>query len=329
MKKIFLFSITIIFYYLLITVVIFSFSYVSLIYGKTYDLFWIKSIQKKIYSRGYRNIWQLNSSCTSFDKELLYKPNIGKCNFSNPEFQTELNFNEFSREHNLKKIYPNQNDYILVLGDSVAMGWGVNDLETFPYLLEELLNRRVYNLAVSSYGTVREIKRLKLSPYYENSKTIIIQYNSNDIYENRYLDFDKTYSENDYKKIFENNEHNLNTIKFVLRNYKSSIRLFFADIADILFKEDNMEIINFDGHKKHLEERIKKNIDTANKDVKVIFPIAPHQKVINFPKSNSQIEYVLIELPKSHFFIVDEHPNKKGHFEIAKKLHKILKQNSD
>ena len=47
---------------------------------------------------------------------------------------------------------------ILVLGDSIAMGWGVNDYETFSYLLEKNLKMKVYNLGVSSYGTIREIK---------------------------------------------------------------------------------------------------------------------------------------------------------------------------
>ena len=38
------------------------------------------------------------------------------------------------------------------------MGWGVNDDETFSHYLEKKLNKKVYNLAVSSYGTVRELK---------------------------------------------------------------------------------------------------------------------------------------------------------------------------
>ena len=38
------------------------------------------------------------------------------------------------------------------------MQWvGVNDNETFSALLEKKLNKPVYNLAVSGYGTTREI----------------------------------------------------------------------------------------------------------------------------------------------------------------------------
>ena len=46
------------------------------------------------------------------------------------------------------------------------MGWGVNDDETFSALLEKNLNRNVYNLSVSSYGTKRELIRLEKVIYY-------------------------------------------------------------------------------------------------------------------------------------------------------------------
>ena len=87
MKKFFFYFISIIFYYLLLTAVIFSFSYISLINGKTYDLLWIKYIQKKLYISGSRNIWQKDKNCSKFDVNLLYSPIIGECSFFNPEFQ--------------------------------------------------------------------------------------------------------------------------------------------------------------------------------------------------------------------------------------------------
>ena len=75
----------------------------------------------------------------------MYKPKSGECIFNNPEFQTKLKFDNFKRirDQNNKEI--NLNDYILVLGDSVAMGWGVNDDETF-LLFRKKTNKKVYNL---------------------------------------------------------------------------------------------------------------------------------------------------------------------------------------
>ena len=89
--------------YLLLTAIVFSFSYISLINGKTYDFFWIKSIQKKIYFRGYRNIFHFSEDCINFDKYLLYKPKAGICKFSNAEFDTSLTFSKLTRIHNSKK----------------------------------------------------------------------------------------------------------------------------------------------------------------------------------------------------------------------------------
>jgi len=324
MKKFFFYLLSFSFYYLLLVVVVFSFSYFSLINGKTYDLFWVKSIQKKIYFRGYRNIWQYNKKCTSYDENLLYKPKTGKCKFNNPEFSTHLTFDKMSRTHNLKNNYNPDDDYILVLGDSIAMGWGVNDNETFSFLMEKNLKQKVYNLGVSSYGTVREIKKMKLSPLYNDSKKIIIQYHPNDLYENRELDYNKVYSKEEYDDIYEAKYHELDLIKFILKNFKTSLRLFFSDINDIIFKEENIEKINFDEDKKYLEKIIKENIDVKYKEIIVVLVIAPYQKVINFPNSDSEIKYLLIELEDSDFFNIDEHPNTKGHLNIAKKLLNLL-----
>lgn len=316
-KKISYYFFIIFFYYLFITAIVYSFSFISLINGKTYDLFWVKSIQKQIYFKGYRNIWQNNKNCSIFDQQLLYKPKIGSCEFTNPEFKTNLIFNEFFREHETILDKNISNDYIVVLGDSIAMGWGVNNDETFSYHLEKKLNKKVYNMAVSSYGSVREIKKLKLSPFYENSNTIIIQYHPNDIGENKELDINKIYSIKEFQKKFDKNSSNINIYKLILGTFKSSIRLFFSDINDKIFREKNLELIDFSNDKKYLQKVIKENIDINRKRVIIVLLISPWQKVINFPENSERIEYILLKLNKSDFFIIDDHPNKLGHLKIA------------
>ncbi len=306
-----------IFYYLFITAVVYSFSFLSLINGKTYDWFWVKSIQKQIYFKGYRNIWQNNKNCSIFDKDLLYKPKIGTCEFINPEFETNLIFGEFYREHNNSLDSNISEDYIIVLGDSIAMGWGVNNNETFAYYLEKKLNTKVYNMAVSSYGSVREIKKLKLSPFYKNSTNIIIQYHPNDLGENKELDINKIYSKEEFQKNFDNNSSNIDMYGLIVGTFKSSIRLFFSDINDKIFKEKNLELVDFSIHKKYLEKVLKENINLNKKRVIIILPINPWQKVINFPESTDQIQYILVDLKESDFFIIDDHPNKFGHLKLA------------
>jgi hypothetical protein len=321
-KKIIFYFILITFSYLIVASIVFTFSYASLIYGKTYDLFWIKSIQKKIYFRGLRNIWQNDKDCAVYDKDLLYKPKEGKCQFSNPEFKTTLSFTKFYRNQFIENTINDKKNPIIVIGDSIAMGWGVNDNETFSFHLEKLIKRKVYNMGVSSYGTVREIKRLKLSPFYDETDTIIIQYHPNDLGENMNLDFEKYYSENEYNKIFSRNDKFKNTLKFILKNYKTSIRLFFSDINDILFKYKNLEKYNFNIHKEYLEQLLLSNIDLKQKKILVIIIKNPWQQFINFPVNRNGIRYIQIDLDKSDFFLIDDHPNSLGH----KKISNVLKE---
>lgn len=123
----------------------------------------LRDFQMDFYNdRGYRKIWQMQKDCIRADDRLIYIPRLGSCHFTNAEFDTTLHFDHEGRVRN---SMPKQHSEIgiAVLGDSYAMGWGVNDRETFANVLQEELKRPVYNLAVSSYGTVRELLRLQQS----------------------------------------------------------------------------------------------------------------------------------------------------------------------
>ena len=301
----------------------FLFSYYSLVNNKTYDLFWIKSIQKKLYFKGLRNIWQYNNDCVVFDEDLLYKPKQGDCFFSNAEFKTKLTFKDEYRINSFDNLNLNNSKTFAVLGDSMAMGWGVNNHETFSSQLEKKLNQKVYNFGVSSYGTVREIKRLKKSKIYNKIDTIIIQYDSNDLNENENLDFKNIYKKNDFKNFFDK-EYKLNKFKFFLKTYKSSLRLFFSDIIDKLNPEDNYHFIDFEPHRDILEKIIYKNLNYSEKRIIVIFIMHPNMKILNFPSSKKGIEYKLIQMKKSDFFIIDDHLNPKGHLHIATEIYDNL-----
>lgn len=111
-----------------------------------------------------------------YDDELSYifKSN-DTFNFKGSEYTT----NSLGLRDDEESLYKPD---VIVLGDSFAFGWGVEQNQTFSALLESE-GLKVLNAGVSSYGTVRELKlleRLDLS----NNPTIIIQYTSNDITEN-------------------------------------------------------------------------------------------------------------------------------------------------
>jgi len=136
----------------------------------------------------HRPIWQGQSHCILFDEVLFYKPRPGKCEFNGIEYSTLLTFD--SRGFRQTSPPMRQNDErpnrgrIIVLGDSQAMGWGVQDEETFASVLAAEHGFEVFNLAVSSYGTARELLRLQKEFELQKGDIVVIQYHHNDLREN-------------------------------------------------------------------------------------------------------------------------------------------------
>jgi hypothetical protein len=127
-----------------------------------------------------RSIVQFEPACTQFDKELFYVLRPGECRFRNLEFDTTLRINSGGfRDAEAALKSPD----VVVLGDSFAMGWGVDASETFSSLLGQRTGLKVLNTGVSSYGTVREkigLSRVAL----DRLKYLVIQYCPNDKDEN-------------------------------------------------------------------------------------------------------------------------------------------------
>ena len=227
----------------------------------------------------------------------------------------------------------NNNRAIVVLGDSHAMGWGVKDDETFSYVLQNLSKQPVYNLAVSSYGTAREVIRLNLSKLIKKTDLIIIQYHENDLREN--LEFSKL-DKNSYKNIFSHiisSEVPVNIIdakpilikknlilnlKKVLREYKSSLRLVFTDFTG-LFDKKGKEI-NFTPFYKNLIENIKK-IEYFDNFPEGYDSENPNVYFYNIFDSDLTLNN---KLDKKDFFYLDKHPNKNGHKKIGENLYSVI-----
>ena len=124
------------------------------------------------------------------------------------------------------------------MGDSFAMGWGVNDNETFSYLLEKKINRPVYNLGVSGYGTVRELIRFKEANLLDKIDTIIIQYCYNDYGEN--VDYSKTSTDvakKKYETVTKGSEFSF------WKKLRKSFRYSATIPKDILTKKINLLIL--------------------------------------------------------------------------------------
>lgn len=159
------------------------------------DVFPLNHYQTFQYSRFRLNIWQYDLNCVALDNELIYRPREGACNFANLEFDTTLNFDARGRRVPARDQADASLPGIAVLGDSYAMGWGVEDAETFANVMQTRLPQPVFNLGVSSYGTERELKRLALSGLADKVNTVVILYCDNDVSENLALRTAADYAE--------------------------------------------------------------------------------------------------------------------------------------
>ena len=127
-----------------------------------------------------RDIVQLDERHARYDPELVYTLQPGAFMFENVEFSTQYVVNTLGVRDNQRSLTQPE---IVVAGDSYAMGWGVQQEESFPELLERRTGRVVLNTAIASYGTVRErrmLDRVDLS----RATTLIVQYDPNDFAEN-------------------------------------------------------------------------------------------------------------------------------------------------
>lgn len=136
---------------------------------------------RSYYLANDRRIIQYLPDCALYDNDLTYILKPGKCRIKNREFEVEYLVNTVGvRDDEASLIAPE----IVVIGDSHAMGWGVSQDKIFSSLLEKATGKSVLNVAISSYGTVRELRMLERINL-NQLEYLIIQYCSNDYHENK------------------------------------------------------------------------------------------------------------------------------------------------
>ena len=305
--------------YLFISISIYTLSSFILLNGKVLDFKIINEYQRNFYHQlGFRKIWQNQSDCVEYDNDLIFKPRHGSCRFNNTEFKTELNFSEKGRVHNTNvKLNDKETKGIAVLGDSHAMGWGVNDDETFSYILEKKIKRPVYNLAVSGYATNREIMRLQKSNLIDKIDTIIIQYCNNDYQENIY--FSENQSGNNYSKFEKMHSNNYSFFKRLRKGVR------YAVTVPLKFSEKKLDW-------KKEEDSFLKILNNYNffktKKIIVIYSNGHEIYYDNFRLNNNtdikNMYFIDVDYEKKDFFLIDGHLNKQGHTKVADKLYNFL-----
>ena len=115
-------------------------------------------IQNTIFIRPFKTYYKI------YDRNAIqYVPEFGMYNnitsytlrpgsfvFSNRAFSNHFSVNSIGVRDDEQSIVSPE---IIVLGDSHAMGWGVDQDSTFAYLIDNRFSEHVLNAAISSYGT--------------------------------------------------------------------------------------------------------------------------------------------------------------------------------
>ncbi|MDA0902371.1 MAG: hypothetical protein O3B09_03060 [Proteobacteria bacterium] len=291
-----------------------------------------------------RNIIQFQPDCAQYDAQLTYKLKEGSCLFSNREFSVKYDINKMGvRDDNDSLIKPE----VIVLGDSFAMGWGVDNDEIFPSLIEKESGLKVLNGGISSYGTAREsllLKKLDVS----NLKYLIIQYCDNDDEENsrfinngfqldvsskekyeeivddhhnrfRYKPFYYSYItikslSRPIRRLFKKRAGEVNLVQSSKRNYQ-----YAASFINILQKMvpnigDDVKIISFE----------MRGANRVNSDFYESMNYLLNQK----ENANLQDRVVVFDssklLTKEDYFTIDDHIRNEGHKKISDKILQII-----
>jgi hypothetical protein len=291
---------------------------------------------ERAYYREKRNMVQFMPECAVYDSSLAYILKPGTCTFSNVEFTTQYNINSMGVRDDEASL---EQPEVIVLGDSYAMGWGVEQNETFSKILEVAIKARVLNTGISSYGTVRELLLLRRLDK-RRLRYVIVQYYYNDDRENRvFLENDNTLKISGrevYEEVVRSSKSRIRykpfdfDVKF-LETLSKSIKNMFAeqavrdrgpelhrlvDVLDILRREINdAEIILFE-----VEKRNSKDTGFYTNLRKILAKeqytaLNKHLTLLNAREF----------LTNEDRFILDGHLNQQGHRKLADRIREIMR----
>ena len=261
----------------------------------------------------------------------------GSCVFSGREFSNTYHVNNVGlRDDEVSLNHPQ----IIVTGDSVAMGWGVNQEETYAQCIEKKIGVPVLNAAVSSYGTAREMIMLDRVQT-DKLKYLIVQYSGNDYGENRHFYLNNnvlhtmTEGRYNYYTDFYNKSKRYFLGKYLLMKIKKRLREFKttpeAEASYQFAKDDVGFFLNalINGHVNLIDVQIiafvvngrnpADNIDfTRNLKERIL-----DQKLPPFIKNMVILDTSTI-LKQNHFYVLDDHLNSAGHKVMADAIAKMI-----
>ena len=348
MKKNFLFGVITFFLSLLILMSIYS----------------ILIIPYKIYTNSARVTSSQNNN--RFDENYGYTLNknlnsLINLNYINKSYKVISDKN--GARISEKNLRDNNDDHkILIIGDSLSFGYGLNYEDTFGYLLEKKLNTKIKNLSVPGYSTIQSYKVLK--DKINNEELVIYGFIEDHLRRNIsscgptsgiYCTIVPTARITKDKNVLITEKILVNNFKLNQMYNKRLIERDYFQSKDLIYgfkyiKYSFLKRLGFYNVKYSDREKLiilkyiigqmleitEKNnanllfvnIDISNKKKKIFNKISQMEfknKVYFFdasPKNNQKISISDLLIK------YDGHPNKKGHEYIKSKLEKYIKENS-
>jgi len=289
-----------------------------------------------LYNNGDRRIIQFSPDCARFDENLGYTLKPGQCFFSGNEFSNTYRVNRAGlRDDEASLDHPE----IIITGDSFAMGWGVEQEETYAQLLERRTGLRVLNAAISSYGTAREMLALRRIPT-DRLRFLIIQYCGNDQEENLsfYLNGNRlnTMSEDQYRHYAALDARDKSyapgkylkmqiekRVKERERKKSQASKPAGPDEVDLFINAVTQSGVNL--------QKVQLIVFTMNgriADDNRAFPAALKKKIAggNYPDYIRRMIVLDLSdvLNERNFYVLDDHMNRSGHEIVADVLYQTL-----
>jgi hypothetical protein len=294
---------------------------------------------KYYYSRYFRhvyahtrNIIQYQGDCAQYNDFLFYTLRPGTCVFKNEEFETKVHVNSLGlRDDEISLKSPK----VIFLGDSHAMGWGVQQEETFPQIFENVTGLSTLNGGISSYGTQREMMLLKEINLKE-TQYVFIQYSKNDLEENKmfYEDgFLKISGQEQYRKLIK--KHEKDKAYYLGRYSRVFVNLVVLKIAkklESMPSKNSAPVATKTDAEYFINVLEKAGLDPSGPKI-IVFDVGIYNK--NDPKfindlatliKGSSLENMVSTVDVSGIFVQDDyfnldaHMNNRGHRKIAQFL---------
>jgi hypothetical protein len=299
----------------------------------------VRRLAQQVYRHFNRMLIQFDPLCSRYDPGLTYVLRAGECTFENIEFKTTVYGNPLGvRDDDQALVAPE----VIVVGDSHAMGWGVEHDETLVRALARRTGLRALDAGVSSFGTVREMAMLDRLDS-TRLKYLVIQYADNDLPENRSF---KEHggsvpitSEEQYQRIVQYyaDQQRYYPGKYVYRLLMKVLRLeppepdqLTMPAATSLQEAELFVNVLAHGHETPLEN-VQLVVFEINEQIRPSRPfIAALDEVRKRPEYPGYIQRLIAvdvapKLTSNDFFVLDDHMRPSGHQAVGNALAEFVR----